>query len=847
MAVVMAEVVGAPIVSGIMATAAPAKGSLMNLNPTPTRRLLIIQQVLKQYRLAFYQQLAEQLAADGIELTLCFSLPQAADVAKADNVTAPPGSYAQLVPLRQFGPLVWQQVPQVTEFDLVIVEQANRHLLNYLLLLRRLLRPSPKLIFWGHGFNHQAPAGIWSSLKERYKKTLLRHADGFFAYTAPVARYAQTQGVAAHRITVLNNSIDTAAFAAQVRTLRLQMRQQLPFDDSPGFTLLFCGALYPDKKIPLLLQTARVLADHKLLKRLIVLGDGPDRNLLLNGPTPPWLDYRGPCFGDDKAAAYAQADLVLHPGLLGLAVLDAFAAGLPLVTTNFSGHSPELAYLEHGSNGLIIEEKGLAARVLQLLQTPAELAHLAQGAAQSAATYSLPAMVQAFAAGVRQALREGDDTAAISTVPAPDLAMSAASVSSRPLRVLQIHNFYQQPGGEDVVVQNEALLLQQAGVALQTWYVDSASIPTHSHWWSKLQFAIDLCWNRQAQQQLRARLQAQPVDIIHLHNTFPLLSPALIQTAHALGVPLVLTVHNFRWCHPSGCIQSLADVGTCPWRYLGQPVYRNSRFATALLLVNIQLHQWFGTYKLCARLLCPSQFVVNALLQAGFNKQLLQLKPHSVAPDIADNHIANDQVSGVGNKAATAGYALFVGRADAAKGLYFLLDAWQQLAYPLWIVGVSEQQAAQWSGYKPNPWVRFLGAQPQSALGGLYQRATLLLVPSLVAETFGNVVIEAFSHGTPCLVSDIGGLPELLWPRHNAEKLGHEPEPGSAGQVFAAGNAADFCMKVQALLNNPGLLLQMSQQAQQLYKTYYLPQHNQQALLACYQQVLAEQGKVVGG
>ncbi|MBU2223758.1 MAG: glycosyltransferase, partial [Gammaproteobacteria bacterium] len=124
-----------------------------------------------------------------------------------------------------------------------------------------------------------------------------------------------------------------------------------------------------------------------------------------NQQLPPWLDYRGPCFGDDKAAAYAVADVVLHPGLLGLAVLDAFAAELPVITTHFAGHSPELAYLQSGFNGLLVTETALSQVMLDLSQSPEQLQALALGAAQSASRYSLPAMVSAFTAGVRQMLQ----------------------------------------------------------------------------------------------------------------------------------------------------------------------------------------------------------------------------------------------------------------------------------------------------------------------------------------------------------------------------------------------------------------------------------------------------------
>jgi len=432
-----------------------------------------------------------------------------------------------------------------------------------------------------------------------------------------------------------------------------------------------------------------------------------------------------------------------------------------------------------------------------------------------------------------------------------------ALYQARPLRVLQIHNFYQQTGGEDVVVQNEAQLLQQAGVELHTWYVESASIAAGTSWFAKLKLAARLFWNRQAQQQLHARLLAEPVDVIHLHNSFPLLSPAIIHTARRLGVPLLLTVHNFRWCHPAGSIQQLVEVNKSPWRFVGQRLYRDSRIATLVMLLYIKLHQWLGSYRLCTRLICPSEFVKTALLQAGFDPQQLLVKPHSVAPAIA-NELETGGISDsllTSNIEQQSGYALFVGRADAAKGLHFLLQAWQQVSYPIWVAGVTEQQAALWPEYRVNPFVRFLGPQSQAALAGLYQQASLLLVPSLVAETFGNVVIEAFCQGTPCLVSDAGALPELLRPRHNVpgKTLGHAQGADviaggiSGGQVFKAGDSADFIQKLQQLLHDPVRLQQLSRQARQLYQAYYLPQQNQQALLACYQQVLAEQGKVVRG
>ncbi|TXH98091.1 MAG: glycosyltransferase [Rheinheimera sp.] len=140
-----------------------------------------------------------------------------------------------------------------------------------------------------------------------------------------------------------------------------------------------------------------------------------------------------------------------------------------------------------------------------------------------------------------------------------------------------------------------------------------------------------------------------------------------------------------------------------------------------------------------------------------------------------------------------------------------------------------------------------MGFVDAEALAQLYTGARLLLVPSLVAETFGNVVIEAFSYGTPCLVSDAGALPELVSARHNtalspSNEFGDAPVVETLGAVFRAGDGTDFIAKLTGLLQQPALLSQMGQAAYHRYLQYYQPEMNRQASLACYQQVLNKQG-----
>jgi GT2 family glycosyltransferase len=356
------------------------------------QRVLIVQPMFKQYRIEFFQLLAERLSQHKIEMVFCYSEPIPNEAVKADNIVTSEFAFTQVVPYRKFGPIFWQSLPKLSGFQLVVVEQANKYVQNWRLLLRRAFGLKPLFAFWGHGYNHQQRLG-W---KEWVKRKVVARADGFFAYTKPVADYVQAQGFAKNRIFVLNNSIDTKAFGKQVA----QFRQGRAVNDK--LVLIFCSALYQDKQLPILLASAKRLYELGYIARLIVLGQGPQQNLCDQLAHEPWLDYRGALFGEAKAQAFAEADVMFHPGLVGLVILDAFAAGLPFVTTDFVGHSPEIAYLQPGINGfqVALDELALIDIIRTLQQDRGLLAKLSAGAFASASLYSVEAMVDAFANGV---------------------------------------------------------------------------------------------------------------------------------------------------------------------------------------------------------------------------------------------------------------------------------------------------------------------------------------------------------------------------------------------------------------------------------------------------------------
>ena len=166
--------------------------------------------------------------------------------------------------------------------------------------------------------------------------------------------------------------------------------------------------MYAEKQIPLLIEAASFVQASTPAFTLLAVGAGPHQHLFTEAATTrPWLKVLGPKFGADKAVCFAVADVFVMPGLVGLAVLDSFTAGLPVITTRYLYHSPEIEYVSSGENGLVtaLNAEAYAAALIELLQTPAELNRLKAGARASSTYYTVERMVENFAQGILAALK----------------------------------------------------------------------------------------------------------------------------------------------------------------------------------------------------------------------------------------------------------------------------------------------------------------------------------------------------------------------------------------------------------------------------------------------------------
>lgn len=364
----------------------------------------IVFPIFSHYRLQLLLKLRGLLEDAGIRLVLIYSKDAELPLTKQVEVSwSSPSRSREFEVLGK--KLIWQQLPpEAYTANLAILIQENRYLSNHFLLWRRHYAGLPTA-FWGHGLNRQARP---NSIGNRIKRSYLKKVDWWFAYTNGVARLVEKMGYPSERITVVQNAIDTEELIAARERITpeevTQLRGSLHLD--PGPVGIYCGRLYHEKRISFLLSAATQIRAQIPNFQVIVIGSGPDASLVQDfGRNHPWLHYVGPSY-DDRAKYFVLADIFLMPGLVGLAILDAFAFGTPMFTTNYPYHSPEIEYLVNGENGMMSSDnlEDYVSSVLSVVRQPEKLAVIKRNCLAAAKFYTIQQMAINMAFGIKAAL-----------------------------------------------------------------------------------------------------------------------------------------------------------------------------------------------------------------------------------------------------------------------------------------------------------------------------------------------------------------------------------------------------------------------------------------------------------
>lgn len=362
-----------------------------------------------KFRVPFHTTLKQLLKKDGVEYSYIFSSSDQ-NFGKNDTEIIEWANDRPCITIDLFGKRFFLHLigPDLWKADLLILQQQNNLLLNFFYITFRRLTKKP-VAYFGHGKNYQSENP--NSLSEKLKRFWIRKVDWWFTYTSGSAQIVSAAGFPSEKITVFNNSIDTANIRNEI-TLAKKRKQEIA-GQLPHNTVVYVGGMYPEKRIEFLIKCSQLVSERVQDFRLLLIGSGPDARLAQEAADQfDWIDYRGPLFGVEKSEAVLESKLWLMPGLVGLGVLDSFVYGIPMVTTSYPYHSPEFAYLENGVNGIVVEDweniESYADAVCDLLLNESRRELLAANARKSADAYSVESMASRFASGVLEALRRSD-------------------------------------------------------------------------------------------------------------------------------------------------------------------------------------------------------------------------------------------------------------------------------------------------------------------------------------------------------------------------------------------------------------------------------------------------------
>lgn len=396
------------------------------------------------------------------------------------------------------------------------------------------------------------------------------------------------------------------------------------------------------------------------------------------------------------------------------------------------------------------------------------------------------------------------------------------------MKILVVHNFYQEPGGEDSVVAAEERILIEHGHGVIRYRRHNDELQNARPWRTALA-GIETTWAMKPHRELTQLILSERPDIAHFHNTFPLISPSSYYACHDARVPIVQTLHNYRLLCPAAtffregrvCEECLGR--NVAWPGIMHGCYRGSWTATGaisgMLAFHRALHTWTQKVDLYIAL---SEFARKQFIAGNLPADRIVVKHNFVCtPPAAQDHEES--------------YAIYMGRLSEEKGIRVLLEAWGRLSSgaPLKVAGdgpLRDEMLSNLANHKSRD-LDYLGQIPPQNVFQQLRGARFLVFPSVCFENFPLAIVEAFACGVPVIASAMGAMKEIV-------------ADGKTGLHFTPGDAADLAAKVDWAWTHPTEMKAMGRAARAEYESKYTAENNYLQLMAIYDRAISAKSKI---
>ncbi len=382
------------------------------------------------------------------------------------------------------------------------------------------------------------------------------------------------------------------------------------------------------------------------------------------------------------------------------------------------------------------------------------------------------------------------------------------------MKLLVVHNAYQQRGGEDAVVDDECRLLTEHGHDVRRYSRHNNELSTLPRW----RGALDAVWSERSRCDVAALIAEARPDLMHVHNTLARVSPAVIWAAARARVAVVATVHNMRLACLQGTLlradRTCTDcLGRLPWRGVLHGCYRGSRWQSAVLATSTVTHRVLGTWhQQVHRFIALDAASVPNLVRAGLPERRIRVRPNFAWPVQPEAGLSLPRSGG-----------LYVGRLSVEKGVRVLAEALRRLpGLPFELIGEGpERPLLQRCG------ATLLGALTPGEVLRRMQNAAYLVIPSITQEQFPRVLAEAFAAGLPVLAAAQGPLATAV-------------EPGRTGLHHDPGSAESLAASLAWAQARPNAMAAMGEAARGVHARCYAPDVAYRSLMAIYEEALAQ-------
>ena len=391
------------------------------------------------------------------------------------------------------------------------------------------------------------------------------------------------------------------------------------------------------------------------------------------------------------------------------------------------------------------------------------------------------------------------------------------------MKILFIHTRYKEHGGEDSVVENEMRLLQANGHTVEILNFDNSRHSVIS--------LLLLPFNPFSFIKTTRKIQQFQPHVVHIHNLHFAASLSVVRAVSRKRIPMVKTLHNFRFLCPSGTLFHNNEIylkslyATFPWDAVKRKVYRNSALLTFWLAFTIWLHKRWGTFKKINRYIVLNEKARSLFLSSGLQlkKKQIIMKPNFITANTANMTTVRDT------------HFLYIGRLSSEKGIDVLLKAFASNGLPLTIIGDGPLRDEVITAQQNNPLIKWLGFQGKEVIDAELRQCAALIVPSVCFEGMPLTIVEGFAAGTPVITSRLGAMETIV--THN-----------SNGLLFQPNNAMSLNRQLQRWQAfNEAKKNEFSVHALYTYQNKYTPKKNLSSLLSVYSEAMGKKGMWVVG